>query len=280
MAASVQTSLVMRASPAGASASFGGRRLSIARYRLSAEEQAGIRYVVAEWDGDAGCRSAHGPMVEKLAAMQVRREKMKHRKHRHLAKRTSDLVAAMGMSVADIEMAAAHQCVFVPKSNRSNVRPESELLHVQEQWSNVRHGKQTKMRAAWLAAYRALCRIPTGHQAVLVRLYGTMPPGLPPAGLWHRDMDLEYRRVAGLTDAYADACASQDDMVGATFRCVRGQPAIVSFCDRGAALSAFERSIGRGVAPEVRTSRLRAIAEECEALIVAASRAYQAAAEV
>lgn len=132
-----------------------------------------------------------------------------------------------------------------------------DQMFLQEQWCNDRRdrygrpSRQAERRADIGRAYLALCSMPRHHARVLYVLHGDTPPAMPAKALWEKAVDAEYRRLARMAPAYLAL---------------------------GGDLLDFERRIDRKrVSLLERASLLRAVGAECEAMIVAATRAYWAA---
>jgi hypothetical protein len=213
--------------------SFEGREDSrqASRLRLTAQESRFIRYVLSDWDGDAGAGSNMGAQLERLA----QRPDLAPRRSREDYADVYDhsvggRAAAPSPASLDSEIGNSWRTAWRKDQQDMYVhapvpmaRPDQILP--QERWADMSTGNQRFLRNAdhpnWcrsdtnehlpgecdkiLRAYRALLALwrakPVAF-AVIASLYGDLPPGLP-APLWMKSgttntpshEDLEYRRV-------------------------------------------------------------------------------------
>ncbi len=146
--------------------SFEARISKQSRLRLTNSEAHWVRYVLGEWESDAGAASSMGAQLQ------------------HLAEN-----AAVGAHKR-APVASGEQTIFV-----HHVAPSmQERDWPQDRYCSKRRAERDSIRRAWLA----LAAMPSRSLVVLNALYGGLPPGmhLLDRGLWPKDVDDEYRRVA------------------------------------------------------------------------------------
>lgn len=278
--------------------SFDGRS-EATRLRLTSVEARLVRYVLCEWDGDAGAGSSMGVQLEKLAQrpdLAPRHTKEDYAEvyawsvgGRAAMPAQASLDSAIGNSwqrawLNDQQSMYVH--APVPMARPDQTSP-------QEQWSDKSTANQrfrrTEGHPNWvrsdsderlpgecdkiLRAYRALLALgrekPTAF-AIIASLYGDLPPGLP-GPLWRRagtdtpsPEDLDYRRVCRYVPGTSGSALHFEQAIQ------------------------IDRRQRKGESPEARLARVQAetvarygalvaVGRACEQIIVASSLDYRAA---
>jgi hypothetical protein len=241
---------------------YGARDFAAARVRLSADEQSMVRYVLAEWSGEAGCRSSFGAMAERLVQYSV-----------------------TGRPDAAISDAEVIHCATGGDGMRA------DRMFPQEQWSNDRRDRygdpshQAHRRNAIVAAYRALCELARKDVVTLQALYGDRPPWVPAGNLpllWDSAINADYWRVAPMTDSYAGMEASLERFRALRRRLTDAQVAAARDDYRRDEYKAAARKLREDIrkleAAAEKSPERRAVGKECEVAIADATRAYWRAA--
>jgi hypothetical protein len=221
---------------------FGGRERPHERYRLPPDTQRILRRVLG------GARRGDGPAIDVPSNFGSMCERLAAASARYEPEQSEQEIRLATAPARRRESETVH-------CSASHAAVDIRQLFPQERWCNDLTHRGNRDRAAVRSAFRALVRMvhtpQWHHHYVLAALYGDMPPGLPARGLWGESVDEEYRRVARLTAAY------------------------------GRTLVEFEAATHRKLAPMLqRTLLLTRVANEAEALITRASRAFEASVAV
>jgi hypothetical protein len=256
------------------------------RIRLRADKIRFIRYVLCEWDGEAGAASSLGPQLALIAQRAVHAPRRTrgdlegtdvHPREDYAgtweARQERDAGIAANREGPDPSDGFAFRRYYWAQKptgekpwmhnghGSQSVNPNQSWP--QENWSS----KRREERASILRAYRtlmALARKSAVDFAIINALYGDLPPGLPTVGMWAKDVDADYRRVC----RYAPGAGGSGVRLEQTIR-----------VDRGKRLGETDEARRKRVVEEQsnRADRLREVAKQCEQLIVTATQAYMAA---